>query len=60
MKGHPFTPKVECDHSCQTRRKFSTKDQAKAVQVAVFARTGKFRKVEKCSHCHGWHLGDAK
>lgn len=60
MKGHPFTPKIECDHSCQVRRKFLTKDQATAVQNAVFARTGKLRKVEKCSHCNGWHLGDAK
>lgn len=60
MKGHPFTPKVECDHSCQVRRKYETKEHAVTVQRSVFARTGKLRKVESCNHCNGWHLGFSK
>lgn len=60
MKGHPFTPKVECDHSCQVRRRYKTKNHAKAASTSVFARTGKLRHVEACRHCNGWHLGFTK
>lgn len=60
MKGHPFTPKVECDHSCQTRRSYATKNQAKAAATSIFNRTGKQRLPEACRHCNSWHLGGAK
>lgn len=59
-KDHPFTPKIADDHSCQLRRAFITKDQAQAAASAIYARTGKQRKVEGCRHCSNWHLGDAK
>jgi hypothetical protein len=60
MKGHPFTPKIEDDHSCQLRRGFTTKDQASAAASAIMSRTGKVRPVERCRFCSNWHLGDAK
>lgn len=59
--NHPFTPQViHDDSSCQLRRSFWTKAQAKAVQQSILARTGKLRAIESCRYCHGWHLGDAK
>lgn len=60
MKDHPFTPKVQDDHSCQLRRAFPTKHQAEYVAETVYIRTGKHRRVERCAHCSNWHLGDAK
>ena len=60
MKNHPFAPKIDDDHDCQVRRKFSTKDQAKLVADTIQNRTGKARPVERCKHCNGWHLGEAK
>ena len=60
MKNHPFTPPIQDDHDCQVRRGFATKDQAKMVADAIYARTGKVRAVERCKHCSSWHLGDAK
>lgn len=59
MKGHPFTPKIEDDHSCQIRRSFHSQAQAKVVADSIYARTGKKRPVERCRHCSGWHLGES-
>ena len=60
MKNHPFAPKIEDDHDCQVRRSFATKDQAKLVADAIYARTGVKRTVERCKHCSSWHLGESK
>lgn len=62
MQDHPFVNVVvEDDSSCQLRRSFWSKDQAKMVQQKILERTGKLRPIEpKCRYCSGWHLGDAK
>lgn len=52
--------RIQDDHQCKLRRRFSTKDQAQAACNSIAHRQGVLRRPEGCRYCNGWHLSDAK